>query len=307
MSSIYTEKEKKFMKKKEKKYIAPNEASFKRWIGVLLVGTLISVILFLPLGFFFETHTGSFMGIGYEQLKTIANHVFSLVGMVIAIRLVGKTSLKDFVLGVGGKVNKKECLTILCLYAVGFTASFLLNIRNIHLRGVKAGEFALLVLFMLLFTWMQTTNEELIFRGLAIRWACKNDVRFTKKSLILAAVSSVAFALMHAPNPEVTSQSGIRIIIGLVNYAIPGLMMYLSDLYFGSLMPGILIHWFNNFTLFTLIASDVTVMPVGTLLVDTTPHKAELVLAGTLIANLPLTVYMILDARKKKAAAARET
>jgi uncharacterized membrane protein len=42
---------------------------------------------------------------------------------------------------------------------------------------------------------------------------------------------------------------------------------------------------------------------VPTLLVDTTPHKAEWSLVSTVLAYLPVLVYMILDARKKKQAA----
>ena len=226
------------------------------------------------------------------------------VGVVIGIKFIAKTSMKDFILGVGGKVNRKESLTVLGFYTLGFVLSYVLVAQNIRVRSVNAGEYAVLILLMVATTWMQTTVEELIFRGVFIRWACKNEVGFTKKAMIGAAISSVLFALMHAPNPEVTTQSGIRIFIGLVNYAIPGLLMYIADLYFGSLLPGILIHWVNNFLLSTVIASEVTVIPSPTPLLDTTPHNAELVLIGTLVVYAPLMVYIILDARKKKAASA---
>lgn len=296
--------------KKEKKvtpYIAPNEASFRRWIAVLVVGFLLGSVLGIPFGVLRALSTGdTFLGTDYRQIWEMMASVLLFVGQVIAIRRVGKTSVKDFVLGVGGKVNKKECLTILGLYALGMVISYLPVLGNIRLRGVSGGGFAFLVVFMLLTAWTQTTWEELIFRGLVIRWTCKNDVRFTKKALIGAIVTSVLFALAHAPNPEVTTQSGIRVLIQLVCYAIPGLVLFLADLYFGSLLPGILIHWLNNFTLFTLIASEVTALPVPTLLVDTTPHKAEWSLVSTVIVYVPVLVYMILDARMKKRAAARE-
>lgn len=293
--------------KKEKKvtpYIAPNEASFRRWIAVLVVGFLLGSVLGAPFGALHALSTGdTFLGTDYRQIWEMMASVLLFVGQVIAIRRVGKTSLKDFVLGVGGKVNKKECLTILGLFALGLVINYLPVLGNIRLRGVSGGGFAFLVVFMLLTTWTQTTWEELIFRGLVIRWTCKNDVRFTKKALIGAIVTSVLFAVSHAPNPEVTTQSGIRVLIQLVCYAIPGLVCFLADLYFGSLLPGILIHWLNNFTVFTLIASEVTALPVPTLLVDTTPHKAEWSLVSTVLAYLPVLVYMILDARKKKKAA----
>lgn len=289
---------------KKKNNIGPNEASLGRWIAVLVVGLIIGFALFTPLAPFVKKAEDTFMGIGFAEIFTLLSFAAMFVGMVIAIKLVGKTSLKDFVLGVGGRFNKKECLTIMGLYAAGLVISFLPNTGNIYLRGVKVGEFGFLVLFMLLTTWMQTTLEELIFRGLMIRWACKNDVGFTKKAVIVAVASSVVFALGHATNPEVTSQSGIRIAMAVISYTIPGMVCFFANLYFGNLMPGIIMHWVNNFTLFTLIASEVTVMPVPTLLVDSTPHTAEWMLASNLVAYIPVLVYIFLDARKKRNTAA---
>ena len=290
--------------KKEKKYIAPNDCSAKRWIAVAVVGTVIGSVLAIPMINLAQNQVDTFMGIRYAEIFSHLSFMGVFLGLILALKWIGKTSLKDFVLGVGGKVNKKECLTIIGLFILGFILSYLLVVKNIRLRGVNPGEFAFLVLFMLLTTWVQTTYEELVFRGLFIRWACKNEVGFTKKALIGAAISSVLFALMHASNPEVTTQSGIRVVIGVLNYAVPGLMMYIANLYFGSLLPGILMHWVNNFLLFTVIASEVTAMPVPTLLVDTTPHNAELVMLLTWVVYMPLLVYMFLDARKKKSAAA---
>ena len=290
--------------KKEKKFIAPNECSGKRWFAATLVGLIIGLVLAAPSMIQAQNTVDTFMSIPYSVIFGQFGMAALFVGVVIGIKFIAKTSMKDFILGVGGKVNRKESLTVLGFYTLGFVLSYVLVAQNIRVRSVNAGEYAVLILLMVATTWMQTTVEELIFRGVFIRWACKNEVGFTKKAMIGAAISSVLFALMHAPNPEVTTQSGIRIFIGLVNYAIPGLLMYIADLYFGSLLPGILIHWVNNFLLSTVIASEVTVIPSPTPLLDTTPHNAELVLIGTLVVYAPLMVYIILDARKKKAASA---
>lgn len=289
--------------KKEKKYIAPNECSFKRWVAVLVVGFLLGSLLGSPIAVLSQ-QDNSFMGIGYLELFGQLNFLPMFLGLALAIIFIGKTSLKDFILGVGGKVNKKESLTIMGLYFAGMAITYLLLAKYISLRHVKAGEFVFLFVFMVLTTWAQTTWEELVFRGLVIRWACKNDVRFTKKAVIAAIASAVAFALAHAPNAEVTSQPDVfRMILAVSAYAIPGLLMFFADLYFGSLLPGILIHWVNNFLLFTVISAEVTVMPVPTLLVDSSPHLAEFMVLCNLGAYVPLFVYIFLDARKKKAAA----
>lgn len=67
-------------------------------------------------------------------------------------------------------------------------------------------------------------------------------------------------------------------------------------------MPGLIIHFVNNVTLFTLITSEVTAMPVSTLMVDSAPHTSEWMLVSNVIAHAPVLVYMILDARKKRQA-----
>lgn len=288
--------------KKMKRYIAPNECSAGRWIAVLIVGLLAGVALSIPLSPFAQNKVDTFMGIPFSELFGILSFVPFFCTMVFAIKFLGKTSLKDFVLGVGGVINKKECLTVLGLYAAGLVISFLPVLNNIYLRDVKAGQFGFLVLFMLLVAWTQTTWEELIFRGIVIRWACKNNVCYTKKAVIAGVVSSAAFALSHAFNPEVTSQSGIHVVMAVAAYAIPGIVCYLADLHFGSLLPGILIHWLNNFVLFTLISSETTALPVPTLLVDGTPHCAEWMLISTAVAYLPVLAYVVLDVRKKRKA-----
>lgn len=294
------------MKKKEKKYIAPNEASLGRWIAVVLAGLLIGNVLAIPLAFplvlYSEARPDSLI-VTYSELNTLLTFVPLFIGQIIALKVVGKTSLKDFVLGVGRTLNKKECLTVLGLYLIGFAIHLLSFAGNIRLHGVSSSEFVRLLLLALLVTWTQTTWEELIFRGLVIRWACKNEVGFTKKAVIAMVVSSAAFAVAHMANPEVTSQSGIRMVMAVSAYVVPGIAWFLANLHFGNMMPGIIMHWANNFLLFTLISGDVSAISLPTLLVDTTPHSAEGMFAGTILTYLPVIVYLILDARKKKKAA----
>ena len=301
--------------KKEKKYIAPNEASLGRWIGTLVAGVAIGYGLCLFLIPYALNHlgenpdgtstlVGTSMGMSSYQFVLHMAFVALFWGLVISLKAVGKTSLKDFVLGVGGKINWKECLTILGLYLAGFVLAYLPLVGYIRPREVNAGDFALMTVFMLLTVWEQSTWEELVFRGLLIRWACKNEIGFTKKSYIVAIVTSVAFALGHAQNPEVTSQGGIQVLLALTSYGITGFLFFFVSMYFGNLMPGIIVHWINNFVLSTVISAEVSVVDVPTLLMDTSPHSGAVMMISNLIPWLPLMVYICLDYRKKKKAAA---
>ena len=292
--------------KKEKKRIAPNEASLGRWFCVILVTFIISNIISIPMTLFERNLPESFLGVDHHMMDSMFTFAGLFVAFVISLKLVGKTSLKEFVLGVGGKVNKKEMLTVLGLFVAGSLLAYLPVLGHIQLRGVKANEFGFLAVFMLMFLWMQTTVEELLFRGILMRWACKNQLRFTKKSVIMMVLTALAFGLVHASNPEVSTLSGIRAAMAISTYCISGVMYFVTALYFGNLLPGILIHWANNYIGFVLISEEVTVISTPTLLLDTTPHSAEWMLINKILTWLPVAVYIFLDYRKKKKAAAAQ-
>lgn len=289
---------------KTKKIIAPNEASFGRWLLVLLVGFAVGCVLSIPLSVLAQTQDFIFFGIHASHLFSLLTFVPIFWCIVFAIKILGKTSLKDFVLGVGGKLNKKECLTVFVLYALGFAIHLLPSLGNIRLHGVKASEFGFLVLFCLLVTWMQTSAEELVYRGLVSRWVCKNQLGYTKKAVIAGIITSLLFAVSHATNPEVTSLHGFQIVLMLISYAVPGLVCYLANLHFGNLMPGIIMHFTNNFLLFTLISGEVSALPFPTLLVDASAHSGGSSLLSVLLTNLPILVYMIVTGVKRKKALA---
>lgn len=294
------------MNKEEKKYIAPNEASLGRWIATLAVAAVIGILFFGAIAVLLMRKPGTLMGIPSSQVLLNLGFAIYFWAFVIALKLVGKTSLKDFVLGVGGKINKKECLIVLGLYLAGCVLSYLPSIGNIRPRGVNPGEFAFLIVFMLLFVWMQSTLEELVFRGLLVRWACKNNIGFTKKAIIVSFITSLAFALAHASNPEVTSESGIRVVMAIASYGISGFLFFFITMYFGSLMPAIVVHWVNNFMLSTIISSETSALSAPTLLIDGTPHTADLMLISNFLPWLPLLVYILIDAMKKKKAASMD-
>ena len=292
------------MKKKEKKYIAPNEASLGRWICAMLLGMLIAMAIYFPVGLLFGNQTGSFQGVAIAQILNLVTFMCLFVGMVIAIKLVCKTSLKDFVLGVGGKISKKECLIVLGLSLSSYFLSVLMDLGHIHMRGIPFDTFAATFLISLALIWAQTTCEELIFRGIFLRWISKNDIGFNRKSILVAVISSVLFALLHTVNPEVTTLSGMEQIAMVCIYIISGMAYFLMDLYFGNLMPGIIMHFVNNFMLSILVNGEVSALGLPSLMVDTADQSAYVRLICVLLSKMPFVVYVLWDIRKKKNARA---
>ena len=293
------------MAKKEKAFIAPNECSLLRWLGVLIVGLLIGSIISAPLDAYFKLNPNPILGLPATAISTMLGFFGLFIGLVIALKWVGKTSVKEFVLGVNGTVNKKECLIVLGFYMIGYAIITVLFAKNYQFNQVKPGEFAALFIFMLLLCWMQTSLEEFWFRGIFIRWACKNEVGYTKKAIICSIISTLLFTLGHAGNSEMATFSGAEKALAMCAYALPGFVMYFANLHFGSLLPGILFHWINNFLAFVLVRMSDSSMPVATLFVDYTPRSAMTTALTHFGLYLPFALYIIYDLiRRKKAAAA---
>ena len=292
--------------RKEKKPIAPNDCSLGNWLLIILIGAVVGALLFFPLDPLLKNKTDTFMGVTYSDLANMVGLAPFFIATVIAIKILAKTSLKDFVLGVGKKFDWKNSLLVLGLYVGGFAVYHLIMYKNISLRNVDPANFAFLLLYALLVVWMQTTYEELVFRGIVLRWACKNNIDYSKRSILAALVSSFVFMLAHLANPEVLSQSGIDIVIMACSYFFSGLFMFWADIHFKSLMPGIVIHWVNNFMLMSIISQEVSAVTAPTLLIDKTPKIAALDLASTFLAYLPVIILMVCGLIKRKMAASAE-
>lgn len=289
-----------------KKVISPNECSAKRWIMTGVVGYLLGALLTIPqitlTVLFPGLETATWCGLPMEPLLNVFTFVPMFIGMAIALRLIAKTTLKDFILGVGGRLDKKQALTFAGLQLLGVAATCLFSFPYISWRGVPALTFAVLAAFMLLVVWMQTSWEELVFRGLFLRWACKNEIGFSKKSLAALAMSSVFFGLLHLSNPELSGMSGLELAVGAFCYIFIGIVYYLADLEMGSLVPGLVLHLVNNFTIFTLVSSDKSAVPVPTLFADGSPATGGLLLLSTVIVSLPTLIYIALHhARRRRA------
>lgn len=297
------------MSTKKKNIILPNECSVWRWAATAAAGIFFGIILLIPFSILTvmipEFMTITIGGITGEVFSFLFSFAALFWGFVIALKLIAKTSVRDFIFGTGSKIQVKESFALLVVYIVGIIISALPTANNIYFRGVVPAEFVILILFMLVMAWMQTTFEEFLFRGVFIRWACGNNIGFTKKSILTGLFSTILFAVMHTANPEVTSLSGLQAALTVLTYAIPGFMLYILDLYCKSLFPGILIHWFNNFFAFTILANEVSAVPSQTLLVDGSVsvyanYGGMVYLIGTLIPYSVVSVYILYKHLKKK-------
>lgn len=295
----------------EKQPPLPNECGLKRWIIIAalilfcmvfvaaVVDALVKAVLIIPEGPF--TYLPDYLGtmLGFAVIYALA---------VFFIRKIGKTSFRDFVFGSRGKLNIKLCITIAVLYLIGFFIVVGPSVVNGELALYPAGPVPVLVnlVLCLALVWMQTTVEEILFRGVFLRAACGDDLRFSVRSVAASVVASLLFMAMHLANPEVLGRSGLELVVFSASYFVMGFLMCLFDVYFGSLLPGIIFHLVNNFFCLAILNYENTVMPTASLFLAVGEASGGAALLSEFLMNTPMILYVIfLEVRRRKASARR--
>ena len=293
-------------KKTVSKQIGENVAPISRWVftlicslivGSIFGGILVKIIRILP--FFKE---GSYLAPLEGLIEGIASFAGIYLAFMIFLRCFCKTKMRDFLFGAGRKADIKETLRIGGLFVVGTVLSSLISVKTISFDLTDGKLWFINVVFCVLFLWLQTTTEELFFRGLFLRCIHGNEVPSMKdkKGLSVAVISSLIFMVLHFSNPEVSTRFGINAFCMGLGYFISGFTMYIYNLYIGGMEGGILVHLINNFICFTILRDEVTVMPTPTLFVNAGQGNVGVITLVTLVLmNVPAMVYVFIKQKQR--------
>jgi membrane protease YdiL (CAAX protease family) len=115
--------------------------------------------------------------------------------------------------------------------------------------------FARFVPIALVFTAIQTTTEELFYRGYIVQGASM----ISTNRVFLALVAAVVFTLPHLLNPEVSAGGWLTVFSNY--FLVPGLLWTVVSLIDGTTELAIGVHFANNivgFLLFNIAGSAVT-------------------------------------------------
>ena len=292
---------------KKVKVIPENGCSRFRWILTLVlsltVGNLVGGLAGSLLMEFPVFKAGGSLACVAEFAESMMVFFLSFWMTVLFIKWIARTSFRSFVLGTVRIRHTGETWKIIGLYVIGLVISTLLTIKNIRLNTVTPPRTIILtVVISLIFTWFQTTTEEMWFRGIFARFAYGDNIKkgFCAGTFFLVLVSSGLFMAMHLANPEVLSSKGSDVVFAVLSYIIPGIMWMVVDLYMGTLEAGMGLHWINNLIGFTLISSEVSAVGSNSIFVDyTSANKGMWGFIATLVANIPVLIYVIIKSRKK--------
>jgi len=200
-----------------------------------VLGQVLSFILIYPFG-------GSLSALGPLQFSIIFNSQFLvfLVGIVLAVVLIHRRSPRTLVTS-RGSINKKRIAQGFGLWFALLCASSLVGFilaPSSFSFGPDLAAFVPFALIALILTPIQTTSEELFFRGYLVQGASL----ISRSLIFLLLVSGGLFVVPHLLNPE-AREGGIP---AMLLYLLLGLFLTLISLKDGTIELAIGAHAANN-------------------------------------------------------------
>lgn len=137
----------------------------------------------------------------YDFVLTHINYVFWILGLVITMRLIHKRTVKTLITP-NKKINWRRVFwgfsLFFCLVSGTTLIDFSLNPGDYAFNNIKFRDFLQLFFFVLMLTPMQTTAEEVFFRGYLMQWFGRKITH----SLLLSIIVGSIFGMLHFSNPE---------------------------------------------------------------------------------------------------------
>jgi len=202
---------------------------------------------------YMDAETGTVIG-GNGTVSLLMTHImylFALLGLWISVRFILKRKFRTLVTA-EQKINWKKIFlgfsVFSCLYLLSSGVDFIFNSSDYIWNDVSFSDYVFLVIVVLIFVPIQTTTEELIFRGLLLQWVGK----MVKKPFWLALIIGAIFGSLHFSNPEMDQSV---ILVGL-DYIVAGFALTYIAAKTGSLELSIGAHAANNMMIFLLFTFE---------------------------------------------------
>lgn len=155
--------------------------------------------------------------------------------------------------------------------------------------------FALFVPLAVVFTAIQTTSEELFYRGYIVQGAS----RIWTNRIFLALVSAVSFTVPHLLNPEVSAGGWLTVFINY--FLVPGLIWTVVSLIDGTTELAIGAHFANNIVGFLALDAPGTAVSTPALFTLSAFHPTFVAFASLVV--VPVFLAIVYGVFKRKAQA----
>ncbi|MGX2958375.1 CPBP family intramembrane glutamic endopeptidase [Peribacillus sp. JNUCC 23] len=247
----------------------PGENGWKRYLlssviilVALIAGSVLYAILMMITGLLngdgivFDNKSGMFVGVDptLDLLFMNLMYVVWMFGIWLSIRIVHKRKLKTLITA-NDRINWKQIFGSFALYfglmVLLELVYFLISPEHFVWNEFDLEKFLFLFFVVLVLTPIQTTVEELIFRGFLLQWIGK----VINNPIVLAIIMALIFGSLHFFNPEMERSA---IWVGL-DYVFVGFMLTFLAVKMGSSELSIGAHAANNMFLFWFIGDPQSV------------------------------------------------
>jgi uncharacterized protein len=218
-----------------------------------IIGYVIVTFLLGPESSYLDEATGEFVGLDplFDFMFSHVIYIGMFVGIWIAVRFVHKRSITSLITA-SSRVNWNQIWWGFGIYFGLFTVftfvDFMIFPNHYSVNVFNFSDFLLLFVIVLILVPIQTTVEELIFRGFLLQWFAKK----LSNPIILSLIIAVIFGSLHFANPEMDRSV---LWIGL-NYVFVGFMLTFIAVKMGSLELSIGVHAANNMLLSWFLADS---------------------------------------------------
>lgn len=207
--------------------------------------------------------------------------VFCLFTLFLSLKLLHRRTILS-VLTTRDKFDWKRFFVSFSLFGVVMTLSLLFVINtsgNVH-WNFNVHTFLPLILISLILIPLQTSCEEVLFRG----YLFQGFGHFFRRGWIAVVLTGVIFGLMHSANPEVDKLG----MIVMIFYIGTGIFLGVVTLMDGGLELSMGYHAINNIFAALIITNDWQAFQTDALFVDHNPPAFGWETLSTIIIVQPL-------------------
>lgn len=269
-------------------------------IIIVFIGTQLGT---LPLGMaallhvdgdltkFQESANSAFMDIGMNSsfylFLMLLSFVVGLLALIICVKALHKKKLK-WVITSRDKVDWKRFFygfflwSIISIVLIGAT---ILLIPENFVWNFKLGPFLTLLLVSVLFIPLQTSMEELLFRG----YLMQAFGLLVKNRWFPLFITSIMFGLLHGANPEVAKIG----YIALVFYIGTGFLFGITTLMDEGTELALGMHAVNNIIAALFVTTDWTVFQTDAMYIDVSEPSVGWEMFFPVLVVYPLVLFIL--------------
>ncbi|MFD1294601.1 CPBP family intramembrane glutamic endopeptidase [Lutibacter holmesii] len=239
---------------------------------------------------FLNAANDSFMTLGINSNLYLILMIFTffagLVFLLIGVKFIHKRAILTVITS-RSKIDWSRVMFAFCTWGAMGLVSFLIGylvFPEDYVLNFKLVPFTILVLISFLLLPLQTSMEEVLFRG----YLLQGFGTWFKRGFIALVLTAVIFGLLHSANPEVEKLGYITMVF----YIGTGLLLGIFAIMDEGIELSLGFHAANNIFAAVLVTADWAAFQTEALFIDISEPQVDIVLFLPVIVLYPIIIYV---------------